>query len=227
MPERIAVIAAMEREVRPLVRHWQRVPMDGLPAWRSGDVLVVCGGIGAGPAQRAAEVVVGAFAPEILISVGFAGALDRSHKVPEVFVPAKVIDARSGREYRTADTAGESTLLTVGAIAGPDSKEEMARLYGAQAVDMEAAAVAQIAYSHGLEFQAVKAISEDVEFPLPSLGPFLTESGEFRTGSFVSHLAVRPRLWAPVWVLRRNAAQAAVALSLALRPLKGGGVLPQ
>jgi nucleoside phosphorylase len=223
MPERIAIIAAMEREVLPLVRYWQSVPVDGLRAWRSGDLLVVCGGIGLAPARKAAEAVVRAFGPEVLISVGFAGSLDHGCRVPEVLVPAKVIDARSGKEYRAANPTTESTLLSVESIADSASKQELARLYGARAVDMEAAAVAQVACKHGLEFRVVKAISEDVDFPLPPLGRFLSESGEFRTRSFVSHLAVRPRLWTPVWNLRRNTTLAAAALSAALCSLQGGG----
>jgi len=223
MPERIAIIAAMEREVLPLVRYWQSVPVDGLRAWRSGDLLTVCGGIGLPAAQKAAEAVVSAFCPEVLISVGFAGSLDHGCRVPEVLVPAKVIDARSGKEYRAANPTTESTLLSVDSIADSASKQELARLYGAQAVDMEAAAVGQVACKHGLEFRVVKAISEDVDFPLPPLGRFLGEDGEFRTGAFVSHLTVRPWLWVPVWNLGRNTAQAAAALSAALRPLQGGG----
>ena len=74
MPERVAIVAAMKREIHPLVHRWERVQVDGLRGWRHGNVLVVCGGIGAGPAQRAAEMVVAAFRPDLLISAGFAGS---------------------------------------------------------------------------------------------------------------------------------------------------------
>ncbi len=227
MPERVAVIAAMEREVRPFTRTrlqgWQRVRVGGMRAWRSENLLVICGGIGLAPALKAAEAAVADFQPRLLVSAGFAGSLHPARKVPQIFLPAKVIDARSGREYRTVDSAAESTLLTVDSIADPAAKKELARMFGAEAVDMEAAAVAEVACSHGLEFRAVKAISEDMEFPLPWFAPFITHDGALRTAPLMAHLAARPGLWGSVWALRHNAARAADALALALRSLQSGG----
>jgi adenosylhomocysteine nucleosidase len=223
MPERLAIIAAMEREVHPLVRNWQRAQAGGLPAWRSGNVLVVCGGIGAGPARRAAECVMSAFDPSVLMSVGFAGSLDRMLKAPDVFVPAKVVDVCSGKEFVTGEPSGTSTLLTLDEIADAASKQALARDYDAQAVDMEAAAVAGVAAGHGLEFRAVKAISEDIGFPLPSFAPFITGEGGLRTVPLAAHLAARPWLWASVLALHQNAVRASRALAVALRPLQSGG----
>ena len=48
-------------------------------------------------------------------------------------------------------------------------------------VDMEGAAVAQVAKEHGLEFAAVKAISDDADFPMPPLNRFIDENGKFAT----------------------------------------------
>ena len=223
MPDRLAIIAALKREVHPLVRNWERAQAGGLPAWQSGNVLVICGGIGAGPARRAAECVVSAFDPSVLISVGFAGSLDPTLKAPDVFVPAKVVDVGSGKEFVTGDLSGTSTLLTLDAIADAASKQALARDYDAQAVDMEAAAVAGVAAGYGLEFRAVKAISEDIGFPLPSFAPFITAEGGLRTVSLAAHLAMRPWLWASVFTLRQNAVRASRALALALQPLQSGG----
>jgi adenosylhomocysteine nucleosidase len=224
MPERLAIIAAMEREVHPLVRNWKQAQAGGLPAWRSGNMLVVCGGIGAGPARRAAECVMSAFNPSVLISVGFAGSLDSMLNAPDIFVPAKVVDVCSGKEFATGEANGTSTtLLTLDDIADVASKQALARDYDAQAVDMEAAAVARVAAGHGLEFRAVKAISEDIGFPLPSFAPFITAEGGLRSVSLAAHLAARPWLWASVLALRQNAARASRALALALRPLQSGG----
>jgi len=222
MPERVGIIAALEREVRPLVSKWKRAQCGELKGWRSGDLLVVCGGIGPVPAQRAAEIVVREFHPELLISVGFAGSLDPSVKPPDVLVPARVLDGRSGREYQTVDSGNQMSLLTLDGVASATSKAELSRCFGAQAVDMEAAAVAQVACSRGLQFRAVKAISEDVNFPIPSFVPFITEDGRLRLGSLLAHAAMRPGLWAALAGLGRNSARAARALSLALRPLERG-----
>jgi hypothetical protein len=79
MPD-MAIVAALEREVRPLIRHWQRTEMQyGGRSFRfflSENAVLVCGGIGAEAARRATEAVIVLFAPKIVYSVGFAGALD-------------------------------------------------------------------------------------------------------------------------------------------------------
>jgi adenosylhomocysteine nucleosidase len=110
----------------------------------------------------------------------------------------------------------------VDAIADAACKQELARRFAAQAVDMEAAAVAEVAREHGLEFRAVKAISEDAGFPLPPLGRFLREDGGFYTLAFVAHVLARPRLWRAVGELRRNTGLAAAALRGGLRPVEAG-----
>ena len=56
--------------------------------------------------------------------------------------------------------------------------------YGADVVDMEAAAVAQVAKERALEFAAMKAISDDAEFAMPPLTRFIDENGKFATGAF-------------------------------------------
>ena len=60
------------------------------------EIVVVCGGIGAEPARRAAEAVIALYRPALVQSVGFAGALDATLRVGDIFCPAEVIDARDG-----------------------------------------------------------------------------------------------------------------------------------
>src|ERR1700739_3945236 len=82
---RIAMVAALEREVHPLVKQWRVSDKehDGkrFRFFEKDDVVLVCGGIGAQAARRAAEAVITLFAPKVVYSVGFAGALDRQPKV--------------------------------------------------------------------------------------------------------------------------------------------------
>ena len=77
---RIAIIAAMEREVRPLIRSWKvrMIEHSGRRhrLFEKGDAALICGGIGAEAARRATEAVIREVNPARVISVGFAGALD-------------------------------------------------------------------------------------------------------------------------------------------------------
>src|SRR5215471_10767334 len=102
--KRTVVIAAMKREVEPLVRSWQQTRLgdgDGSPvAFERGDQVVVISGIGKKNAEFAARAAVSRYQPATLISAGLAGALIRSLKAGSVATPNVVVDAADGMEYR-------------------------------------------------------------------------------------------------------------------------------
>jgi adenosylhomocysteine nucleosidase len=215
---RIAIIAAMEREVRPLVRSWKaRMIEHGGRRYRlfeNGEIAVICGGIGAEAARRATEAIIGEVQPECVVSAGFAGALDETLKVGRVFQPRTVINAADGA--RIEIPAGDGVLVTSSGMAGKDQKIRLAKAYGAHAVDMEAAAVAQGAQARGVGFAAVKAISDAEDFDLPAMDRFLASDGSFQSGRFVRYVALRPWLWPTTVALVRNSSEASQALCDAL-----------
>ena len=49
---------------------------------------------------------------------------------------------------------------------------------------MEAAAVAAVAQERGIEFAAVKAISDELDFVMPPVGRFVDADGKFETARF-------------------------------------------
>jgi adenosylhomocysteine nucleosidase len=172
--------------------------------------VVVCGGIGAEAARRATEAVIALYMPELVLSVGFAGALDSALKVGEIFSPSRVIDSRDGSSVEIA--AGRGVLVSALAIAGMEQKAKLAESYAAQAVDMEAAAVARGAQARGVRFMAVKAISDENTFAMPPLDRFVNRDGHFRQMSFAASVAARPWVWSKVFQLARNSAKASRAL---------------
>ena len=91
-------------------------------------------------ARRAAEAVIARYHPELVCSVGFAGALHPDLRVGDIVTPAVVVDARDGS--RIEIPGGKEVLVTFMAVAGAAQKTNLAQAYGAQAVDMEAAGVA-------------------------------------------------------------------------------------
>jgi adenosylhomocysteine nucleosidase len=211
---RIAMVAALEREVRPLLRRLHRVEREY--EWRrftffeSGESVLVCGGIGAGPARRATEAVIALYQPELVQSVGFAGALDPLLRVGQIFSPSRIIDARDGSSVETGTGCG--VLVSAATIADAEQKAKLAECYGAQAVDMEAAAVARGAKARGVRFMAVKAISDESNFAMLALDRFIDAEGRFRTARFVMLAALRPWIWTRVFQLARNGAKASHAL---------------
>jgi len=176
--------------------------------------VLVCGGIGAEAARRATEAVIALYQPELVRSVGFAGALDPQLKVGQIFSPSRVIDSQDGSSIDTG--GGSGVLVSAGTIAGIEDKAKLAAAYGAQAVDMEAAAVARGAQARGVRFMAVKAISDASDFAMPSLDRFVDRDGHFCETAFAASLATRPWLWSKLFQLARNSAKASRALCVEL-----------
>ncbi len=215
---KIAIVAALEREVRPLVKHWSKTEREYegrmFKFFESGQAVLVCGGIGAEAARRATEAVIALCHPELVQSVGFAGALDPAMKVGEIFSPSRVVDARDGSSVETG--TGRGVLVSAEIIASVQQKTKLASSYQAQAVDMEAAAVARGAQAHSTAFQATKAISDEAGFAMPALDEFIAPSGQFRTASFLVFTALRPWIWGKAIQLARNSAKASRALCVEL-----------
>ncbi|MGH9580929.1 MAG: hypothetical protein ACRD2R_08045 [Terriglobales bacterium] len=220
---RIGIVAAMERELWPLARKWpgRTIEHEGrrFRLLEQGTATLIFGGIGAGPARRAARALLKSCAPEVLVSAGFAGALQPEGKVGDVVVPAVVRDASSGAEFRTA--GGSGNLVSAPNVHGPEEKRELAARFNAVAMDMEAAAVAEQAVAGGVEFLAVKAVSDELDFVMPPVGRFVDAAGRFQTALFLGYSALRPRLWPAVVQLADNTALAADGLSRSMERLLG------
>jgi len=213
-PCKVGIIAALEREVWPFIRDWTTVrsEFDGrdFKFFEKKSVVLVCGGIGAEAARRAAEAIVNLYRPELLISAGFAGGLDPAFPIGQVVMPRYVIDAKDGS--RTDCGTGEGLLISFAAVANVEQKNKLWQAYGAQIVDMEAAAVARSAEAHGIKFLACKVISDTSRSTLPPISSFVDRDGRFHSFGFIAHVALRPWLWAKVYRLASDSAIAAQRL---------------
>jgi adenosylhomocysteine nucleosidase len=233
MPK-VAIVAALEREVGGLIKNWSRISREHegreFIFFEHDDLVAVCGGIGVDAARRTAEAVIALYHPTMVQSVGFAGALDSSLHVGDVFTPSVITDARDGSRMQSAGmqlASGEGSLVTFMAVAGAEQKLKLARAYAARAVDMEAAGVAASARAHAIPFAAIKVISDEMDFEIPGADRFIDSNGQFRTRSFVLFAALRPWLWMRVATLARNSNKAAKSLAAHLerssRPPVSGG----
>jgi adenosylhomocysteine nucleosidase len=213
-PCKVAIVAALEREVWPLVKDWRVIHRehDGrkFKFFEHDSAVVVCGGIGSEAARRAAEAVITLYRPVRVISAGFAGALDPALKAGHALTPRVVIDAGDGS--RTDSGTGEGILVSLDAIADSKQKAALVEAYSADVVDMEAASVSRCAQAHGIRFTAFKAVSDSRQEQLPPVGRFMAADGQFQSFRFLAHVAVRPWLWAGVGQLARNSSLAAQAL---------------
>jgi adenosylhomocysteine nucleosidase len=215
---RIAIVAAMEREVGPLIQEWKvrEVEHSGrrYKLFESEEASLIFAGIGPEAARRATEVMIQEVRAPHILSVGFVGALDPVLRVGEVFEPRTVINAADGS--RTDTGCGQGTLVSFNTVAGREQKEKLREAYSAAAVDMEAAAVAQGAELRGVRFSALKVVSDEAGFVMPPVEDFIAADGNFRSARFALHVAIRPWLWGGTVALARNSARASKALCAAL-----------
>jgi adenosylhomocysteine nucleosidase len=192
---RVAIIAAMFREVHPLVRSMQ--PLKYLPdrrvqLYQNKSAVIAYAGMGREPAAIACRAVLATGDITAVVSVGWAGGLNLKAIAGQVVEPATVIDALSGKKYEAGGASG--TLVTVQLIAGLEEKRRLGELYHGDYVDMEAAAVAECAREANLPFYCFKAISDAHDARLPDMNQF-NRNGQFSAWRFIAHIAVRPSLW--------------------------------
>lgn len=172
--------------------------------------LVVCSGVGQDAALMAADAALSKSGAQVLVSAGFAGALQPEGRVADVLCPALVVGAESGERFNTL--GGRGTLVSSRQVVQSREKRQFGARFGAEAVDMEAVAVAALAQQRAVGFLAVKAISDELDSDLPPVGRFVDRAGRFQATRFVAHLAIRPHLWPMVRRLARDSERAARAL---------------
>jgi adenosylhomocysteine nucleosidase len=213
-----AIIAALPREIKGLVKGWECRELQGRTVvYSNGHAVVACAGMGEARAALAVQAAMDAMPVTVLISVGLVGACDPALRVGDIVRAGVVIDGRTGERFETSDTESTQVLVTEEVIASVEEKARVRASLGAAAVDMEAAAVARIARARGLEFKAIKVVSDEADFEVGALGKFATAEGQFREGAFALHAAMRPAMWGKVISLGRNSATAVAALTEALK----------
>jgi adenosylhomocysteine nucleosidase len=162
-------------------------------------------GIGLVAAEAAARALIEA-GVSALMTFGMAGGLDPTLEAGSVVLPRELISeagtrwlaSRSWRERVAAAVSPlravtEGNLLTsVRAIDTPAGKTAAFRATGAAAVDMESAAVAEIAGKHNLPFIAVRVIVDTAADKLPRAVVNASRAGKVHIGRLVAGLVVAP-----------------------------------
>jgi adenosylhomocysteine nucleosidase len=215
MRECPAIIAALPREVKALVRGWQEHRLPGkVIAYTNDFAVVACAGMGAERATLAVQAALSLKPVTVIVSAGLAGACDPSLHVGDIVRAGIVIDAQTGERFTSPLFI--QTLITTSVIAGTREKQRLYDSYQASAVDMEAATVARLAEAHHLSFRAIKSISDEAAFEMQELAQFATADGQFREAAFAAHSALRPQLWPKLFALAGNSKRAVQALTTEL-----------
>ena len=216
---RVAIIAALPGELKPLVKNWQRssTQIAGAKVWtlaRGEDVwIATCAGMGADAARRAYTAASGDTPLDMLLSIGWAGSLQADIAAGTVHVPTMVIDAQTGEQFGPAEDGRRWRLVTTPHVADAREKARLAATYsGAVLVDMEAATIARLAAMRDIPVVCIKGVSDAAGAKLPDLNPFIDDMGQMKMVSFLVHVAVRPQYWTSLLHLGKNSARAAESM---------------
>lgn len=258
-PCRIIMLAALPEEVRPFLRQSRARRRRGLPwpawefAWGQVRGLLVLSGMGVGAAGEAARGLVAQFRPQLLISLGFGGALS-----PELRPGDLVLGAAYARyEPRTqvlapvtptpappralpvlldglaaaALPASLGTFITTPWIIHKADQGGALLDLSAPVLDLESAAVSEVARSAALPFLGLRAITDTAAEELPDfLVPADSEPGPIKLLDALSWLAADPRRLKDLLHLWRRsrlaASRLAEALMILLPLLETSGNLP-
>jgi adenosylhomocysteine nucleosidase len=231
---RVGIIAALPGELKPLVQGWKPLSLPaarkGQGAWDSRvdgvECIAVCGGVGSEAAAYACDLSAQGGALDAIVSVGWAGALSCGIHPGNAYPVNQVVDALTGEHFATNFPLPEGSgvplkLVTTDHIVQYAEKRQLAGLYQAVMVDMEAVTVARFALRHNIAFYCLKAISDEIADILPDFGRYTDSAGHLRVGPLLGHVAVRPKYWPAMLRIGQNAKSGARAVAGALGPLIG------
>jgi adenosylhomocysteine nucleosidase len=220
---RVAIIAAMPAELKPLTRGWQHERSNGVDLWRwsfdGGEWIAACAGAGVNRAAKAFAEVEKSGELDSVISTGWAGAL-REELVPgQTYDVSTVIDARTGERFVTTGPPNDCWLVTNSRVADAAEKQRLASTYEAALVDMEAAGVARLARMRGIPFYCIKGISDGYSDHLPDFNRFISTDGQFQLLRFVFFALVRPWHWRALIRMGENSSKAARSIAASVLDL--------
>lgn len=218
MNARVAILAALPREIAPLVRNWplhSASSKDGTEIWQCAGAVAVCAGMGRERIRHALELALKHGPLHSILSVGYAGALRAEIGKGEVFWPAIIIDAETQEKFEC--TGGIGTLVTVDHVLRREEKPKFAQQWNADLVDMEAATVARLAQMANIPFRTLRVVSDEAGDTLPDLNRFIDAGGGFRKSAFAAYIALHPWFIPSVIHLGKQSALASQKIAETLR----------
>lgn len=111
----------------------------------------------------------------LVVSAGFAGATQPGFQVGDLVIASEVVDVVSGLRHRPDQAlfvlngmACVGPLATVERLLeSPEAKAKIGAQFGAIAVDLETAAVAEVARLHRVAWAGVRSILDPMEVSVP------------------------------------------------------------
>lgn len=221
---RVAIIAAMSGELKPLVRGWPSSTRGNIHFWaqrnEEEEWIAACAGTGQAAATRAFAAIEAGGPIDLVISYGWAGALTIDVAPCSAHNIAGVIDVLTGERFNCDAGAGDRWLVTSPIVANAAEKRRLASTYAgtyrpavrAALVDMEAAAIARLAQMRGIPFYCFKGVSDGFTDKLPDFNRFIGPDGQFNVAGMVLFSILRPWHWPSLIRMGENSSKASLSL---------------
>lgn len=198
-----------------------------------GRVLaVIVSGVGLDSARRGAARLLDGHRPRVLVSAGFAGALNPELNRNDLAIPRAVVnlagDETIAIDAEWADAVPairrvEKLLLVDRVITEAGEKARLRDEHGADLIDMETFGVAAAARDRGVPFASLRVVSDDARSELPpEIARMLNTSGSYRVGAALRAIWGRPSAAKDFWTLHAHALEAADRLANGLQVLLRG-----
>lgn len=224
--ENVVLVAAEERELAGFKRRLARArrldwPLDSVfVGERHGErFLLVANGAGPRLAAAALDTVKKRVPIGALVSTGFCGGLNPELRPGGIFVASAVCTERGrrclpARLPRTGRDHLVGTLFSLDRVIQSTEEKRRLRAMGGDAVDMEAAAVADRAAVWHVPFYCIRAVTDTAEEGFRSdLNAARLADGRISYSKLLRAAATRPGEGLPeLWWLWRRARLAAEAL---------------
>jgi adenosylhomocysteine nucleosidase len=171
----LVFVAAERRELEGLLTHVDEVaklhwPLDFARRGRLNGVEIVMVANGPGPklAGEAVDVVKEHDKMTGLVSIGFCGGLQPSLHALDIFVATEVLGVGPALAPASKKSFKTGKLLSIDRVVSTAAEKSELGKAGAEAVEMEAAAVARRSRDWNIPFYAVRVVTDasDETFPL-------------------------------------------------------------
>jgi nucleoside phosphorylase len=216
----LVFVAAERRELEGLLRHLEGVAEPGWPLdfARTGrlngrEVALVANGPGPKLAGEAVDVVRENVSIDAIVSTGFCGGLKLGLGNSEVFVATEVVGSGSALMPSSSRPFKTGKLLSIDRVVSTAvEKYRLGRI--ADAVEMEAGAVAERAHKWKVPFYAVRVVTDTCaqSFPM-DFNQMRSADGRFSRGKIIAAARRRPVSMVPELLkLNKRTKRAARAL---------------
>jgi adenosylhomocysteine nucleosidase len=217
MKPRVVILAALPREIAPLVRTWPSHSRSRHEGWAIAEcdgAIAVCAGMGRQRVEYALQLAEQRGPLSAIWSVGYAGALRPGIARCCVCWPRLVIDAKTGSQFPCGGKDG--TLVTADQVVEKEAKVQFAVRWNADLVDMETAVVARLAQERDLPFHSVRVVSDEFGDLLPDFNGFIDAHGGIRQAAFAMQITLHPWMIPTAARFGRHSWQASRNLAVAL-----------